>query len=77
MGNAGRNDERNHRMLASRLKEIYWHIVIRKSHGPDKAYGDISTHREAQAFFGEAGGPSSDPHRLDGDGDGVACESLP
>ncbi|MBL00882.1 MAG: hypothetical protein CL774_00085 [Chloroflexi bacterium] len=23
-----------------------------------------------------AGGPEKDPHRLDGDGDGIACASL-
>jgi len=43
--------------------------------GPDRDCGDFSTQTEAQAFF-EASGPS-DPHRLDSDGDGVVCESLP
>ena len=41
----------------------------------DSDCGDFSTQAEAQAFF-EASGPS-DPHRLDSDGDGVVCESLP
>jgi micrococcal nuclease len=45
--------------------------------GPDRDCGDFSTHAEAQAFFETAGGPTRDPHRLDGDGDGVACENLP
>ena len=45
--------------------------------GPDRDCGDFATHAEAQAFFYAAGGPARDPHRLDGDGDGVACESLP
>ena len=36
---------------------------------------DFSTHSEAQDFF-EAEGPS-DPHGLDRDGDGLACETLP
>lgn len=36
---------------------------------------DFDTHRAAQQFF-EANQPG-DPHRLDGDGDGEACESLP
>ena len=45
-------------------------------HGPDRDCGDFSTHREAQAFFIAAGGPDRDPHRLDGDGDGLACENL-
>jgi len=45
--------------------------------GPDRNCGDFTTQAEAQAFFEAAGGPDSDPHRLDGDGDGVACASLP
>jgi micrococcal nuclease len=45
--------------------------------GPDRDCGDFATHAEAQAFFEAAGGPASDPHRLDGDHDGVACETLP
>ena len=38
---------------------------------------DFDTQPEAQAFFESEGGPGSDPHRLDGNGDGIACESLP
>ncbi len=45
--------------------------------GPDRDCGDFDTHEEAQAFFLAAGGPGRDPHRLDGDNDGSACESLP
>ena len=43
--------------------------------GPDKDCGDFSSQAEAQAFYEAAG--AGDPHRLDGDDDGVACESLP
>lgn len=43
----------------------------------DRDCSDFVTQREAQAFFEAAGGPDIDPHRLDGDGDGVVCESLP
>lgn len=42
--------------------------------GPDRDCGDFVTQSEAQAFFDAAG--SGDPHRLDGDGDGIACDSL-
>jgi endonuclease YncB( thermonuclease family) len=42
---------------------------------PDRDCLDFSSQRSAQRFF-EANRPG-DPHRLDGDGDGVACESLP
>ena len=43
----------------------------------DKNCSDFDTWAEAQAFYESEGGPASDPHRLDGDGDGVACQSLP
>lgn len=45
--------------------------------GGDRDCGHFDTHAEAQAFFIAAGGPDRDPHRLDGDNDGTACESLP
>jgi len=38
---------------------------------------DFSNTAEAQAFFIRSGGPSLDPHRLDADGDGFACEFDP
>lgn len=43
--------------------------------GGDKDCKDFKTHAEAQAFF-ESAGPG-DPHRLDSNGNGLACESLP
>lgn len=43
--------------------------------GPDRNCSDFATQLEAQEFF-EAAGPG-DLHRLDADGNGVACESLP
>lgn len=46
-------------------------------YGPDRNCGDFSSQVEAQAFFEAAGGPASDPHRLDSDDDGRVCESLP
>ncbi len=36
---------------------------------------DFNDQAEAQAFFQDAG--PGDPHRLDGDNDGVPCERLP
>ena len=41
----------------------------------DKDCSDFSTHAEAQAFFESQ--VSGDPHGLDRDGDGLACETLP
>ena len=40
----------------------------------DRNCADFGTWKEAQDFF-EASGPG-DPHRLDGDNDGIACEAL-
>ncbi|QDP40793.1 hypothetical protein [Radiobacillus deserti] len=34
------------------------------------------TLKEAQDFFEAEGGPDIDPHQLDGDGNGLVCESL-
>jgi hypothetical protein len=41
----------------------------------DRDCGDFKTRREAQRFFNAAG--RGDPHRLDADNDGQACELLP
>ncbi len=38
---------------------------------------DFKTQEQAQKFFKNAGGPSQDVNGLDGDNDGIACESLP
>jgi hypothetical protein len=42
----------------------------------DRDCADFSSQAAAQEFLSR-GGPSSDPDRLDGDGDGIACGSLP
>ena len=46
-------------------------------YGTDRSCDDFATWWDAQNFYHAAGGPSEDPHRLDGNGDGIACESLP
>ena len=38
---------------------------------------DFATQPQAQRFFEKVGGIGNDVNRLDGDKDGVACESLP
>lgn len=38
---------------------------------------DFSTQAQAQKVYVDAGGPASDPYRLDADDDGKACDSLP
>ncbi len=45
--------------------------------GEDRDCSDFATHEQAQCFFIAAGGPANDPHMLDGDHDGQACETLP
>jgi hypothetical protein len=42
----------------------------------DRDCSDFPTHRAAQRFF-KHHHPNRDPHGLDGDNDGIACESLP
>ncbi len=42
----------------------------------DKDCSDFRSWRAAQNFYKNHGGPRRDPHRLDGDDDGIACESL-
>ncbi|WP_220793177.1 hypothetical protein [Nocardioides stalactiti] len=43
----------------------------------DRDCGDFPSQRAAQIFFLNHGGPRSDPHGLDSEGDGIACESNP
>lgn len=47
------------------------------SAGADRDCSDFPNQKRAQEFFERNGGPRRDPHRLDGDSDGVACESNP
>ena len=43
----------------------------------DKDCSDFATWEEAQKFFERHGGPEKDPHGLDRDKDGIACDNLP
>lgn len=47
------------------------------SSGPDLSCGDFPTQADAQILFETAGGPEVDRHRLDPDGNGIACQDLP
>jgi uncharacterized protein YjbI with pentapeptide repeats len=42
---------------------------------PDRDCADFQSQEEAHAFFEAVGGPELDLHRLDTDGDGIACAS--
>ena len=51
-------------------------IVAAPATAADKDCSDFSSWRAAQKFYKRHGGPRRDPHRLDADHDGIACESL-
>ncbi len=51
-------------------------IAAQPAAAGDKDCSDFSTWRKAQNFYIKHGGPKHDPHRLDGDNDGIACEAL-
>ena len=64
----------------------YYFAIVSKIEPPtepqkpfvDKNCSDFKTQREAQIFFTGAGGlQSGDPHKLDANKNGLACESLP
>ena len=42
----------------------------------DRDCADFSTWSAAQSFYRQQGGPDSDPHHLDNNRDGIACEGL-
>lgn len=43
----------------------------------DRNCSDFDSQIEAQLFFEANGGPNNDPHDLDRDNDGIACEWNP
>jgi endonuclease YncB( thermonuclease family) len=43
----------------------------------DRDCADFASQRAAQLFYLANGGPRTDPHGLDSEGDGIACESNP
>jgi endonuclease YncB( thermonuclease family) len=52
-------------------------VAVPPAPAQDRDCGDFATQAAAQAYFVALGGPASDPDRLDGDSDGIACEALP
>jgi endonuclease YncB( thermonuclease family) len=52
-------------------------VAVPSASAQDRDCGHFSDQAAAQAHFIALGGPASDPDRLDGDSDGIACESLP
>jgi len=67
-----------HQRLASLgliLAALVWSVHA-SAQTSDRDCDDFATQSEAQAFF-NAHNPAADPHHLDGNGDGQACENLP
>ena len=52
-------------------------LAVPAARAEDRDCAHFADQQEAQDYFIERGGPSSDPDLLDGDDDGVACDSLP
>ena len=52
-------------------------VLVASPAGAAVNCSNFSTQAAAQEFFLAHGGPSADPEGLDGNHDGVACESLP
>lgn len=76
-------DERLHRTLFAVLASV---LVLAATpcaasavpaSAADRDCSDFSNQAAAQEYFLALGGPASDPDRLDGEGDGIACESNP
>ena len=62
------------------LYDIFGDITTDSSKGKvanDYNCDDFDSQPEAQRFFEKVGGVGNDVNRLDGDKDGIACESLP
>jgi len=63
--------------LASALAAVTALLLVpAPAQAADRDCGDFATQRAAQRFFLDHN-PGADPHALDSDGDGVACESNP
>ena len=64
------------RLIAAGIAAALLGISAAPATAADKDCSDFSTWRQAQNFYKRHGGPRYDPHRLDADHDGIACESL-
>jgi hypothetical protein len=70
-------------MMYDQLYENQYNDLLDENYAsdddPNNIYdcADFETHAEAQRVFERDGGISNDVHYLDGDDDGIACETLP
>lgn len=65
-----------HKLLAMAAAALVALALAAPATAADKDCSDFSSWRKAQNFYKNHGGPRYDPHRLDGDNDGIACEAL-
>lgn len=63
--------------LAQLVVLTFFIAIAAPAQAADKNCDDFATQKQAQLFYLDAGGPQQDPHYLDSDGDGEACESNP
>lgn len=63
-------------VVASALAVLSTLLLAPAASAADRDCGDFATQAAAQRFF-LSHNPSADPHLLDGEGDGIACESNP
>ena len=64
------------RLIAAAVVVAALTVPAASANAGDKDCSDFSSWRAAQKFYKRHGGPERDPHRLDADHDGIACESL-
>jgi len=64
------------KLAAATIAVIALALPTTPASAADKDCSDFSSWRAAQKFYKRHGGPRHDPHRLDADHDGIACESL-
>jgi len=64
------------KLIAAAIAAAALAVPATPANAADKDCSDFRSWRAAQNFYKKHGGPKRDPHRLDGDDDGIACESL-
>ncbi len=76
LGSRGEFKLNNYRYLGSKTASSIGRNSFSRNSAPTDLLNcrDFKNGAHAQKFFLQAGGPTSDPHGLDRDGDGFACE---
>ena len=79
LGSRGETSDGLYHYLGSRTSSAYGRKLYDRATSTGQSQdlkncSDFANSAHAQRFFLSEGGPVSDPHNLDGDGDGLACE---